>query len=106
MEGEVEVLVVHPDRGGEPCGNPTDTLPVPRHERDALADQRNQPLVVEALSTGVENVDSTDVARSVDCIQGQQGNLERCEPLWHMGRSCSCKSLEPSRYYRPRIVCR
>src|SRR5688500_14520507 len=84
MEGEVEVLVVHPDRRGEPCGNRTDTLPGPRHERDALADQRNQPLGVEALRTGVENVDSTYVARSVDCIQGQQGNLERCEPLWHI----------------------
>ena len=47
--GDVEVDVVDPDRVGDAAGHPLDLLAVARHQRDALADQLDQAVVVEAL---------------------------------------------------------
>ena len=47
MVAEVEVRVVDPDRVGQPAGHEPDPLAVARDERDPVADQLDEPLVVE-----------------------------------------------------------
>ena len=83
VEGEVEVLVVHPDRAGQPGRHAADPLPVARHEGDPVPDQPDQPLVVEGLAAGVEDVDGADVARRVRGVQGQQRHLQGGQALRH-----------------------
>ncbi len=83
--GEVEVLVVHPDRPGQPGGHAADPLPVAGHEGDAFADQGDQTLVVERLTAGIEDVHRADMARRVCRVQGQQRHLDRSQALRHDG---------------------
>src|SRR5215208_3322852 len=99
VKREVKVLIIDPDRSGKLRGNAAHPLPIPRHESDPLPDERDQPLVVKALWTGVEDVDGTDMAGRVCGVQGQQRDLEGRKPLRHASPSC-LEFLEPLRYYR------
>ena len=83
VEGQVEALVVHPDRRGEPGRDVADTLPIARDVGDPLPDQRDQPLVVQAVGLGVEDVDRRDVRRRVRGVQHEQGHLQRRQSLRH-----------------------
>jgi hypothetical protein len=60
---EVEVGVVHPDGVGQPARDGGDPLAVARHERDPVADQLDQPPVVETRVAGVEDLDRRVVPR-------------------------------------------
>ena len=83
VEGEVEALVVHPDRGGQPDRHVADPLPVTRDVRDPLADQSDEPLVVEAVGFGVEDVDGGHVGWRMRGVQHEQGHLQRRQSLRH-----------------------
>src|SRR5688500_10895305 len=83
MEGEVEVFIVDPHWSSEPRWDPAHPLPIARHEGESFADQRDQPFVIEALRTGIENVQGTYMAWGMCRVQGKQRHLERREPLRH-----------------------
>ena len=83
-----KLFVVDPYRSSELRGNPSHSLPIARHKGDPLADQRDEPLVVEVVRAGVEDVDGPDMARGVRGVQGQQRHLERRQPLRHRNLSC------------------
>ncbi len=55
MVGNVEALIVNPDRVGEAARNPTNSLAEPRNERNPALDQPNESVVVEALVRRLED---------------------------------------------------
>ena len=81
--GEVEVLVVDPDRVGQAAGDAAYVLAVAGHERDPVVDVRQQRVVVEAGVTGVEDLERRVVHRRLRRLLGQQREVARAQPLAH-----------------------
>ena len=80
---DVEVVVVDPDRVGEVAGDRLHPLPVARHERDPVEDQRHEPVVVEPGVTGVEDLDGGVVPRRGRGLELEEREVARAEPLAH-----------------------
>ena len=85
---ELEVRVVDPDRVGEMARDPAHPLPVPRHEREPVAGQLDQCLVVEPLRPRVEDLDRRVVARRRRRLGGQEGEIARPETIAHLPPLC------------------
>ena len=83
MVGQVEVGVVHPDRVGDVAGHAAQPLAVPGHERDALTDQREQAVVVEAVVRRLEDLDGAAVRGRLGSLGSKKGHIGRAEPLGH-----------------------
>src|SRR4029453_14583997 len=98
--GGGEIFFCAPHRCSEPVRDPAYPLPIARDEGEALADQRDEPFVFEAIRTWIENVYGTHVAWCVCCVQGQQRHLERRQPLRHGSPPVLVESLAQLRYYR------
>ena len=99
MEGEVEIFVVDPYRSSELCGNPSHPLPIARHKGDPLADQRDEPLVVEVIRPASKT--STVPTWPGVCAVSRASNetssgVSRCG----IRAFLPWESLEPLRYYR------
>ncbi len=87
---DVELLVVAPHRRREAAGHGAHPLPVARHERDPVQDQRDQPVVVEAGVAGLEDLDRRVVQRGRRRFCGQEGQVPRTDPLAHrLNPSCT-----------------
>ena len=93
--GQVEVLVVGPHRVGQPSRDRAQPLAVARHERDAVADQRDEPVVVEARRRRLEDLEGRVVHRRARGLRDQEGHVVRPEPFTHrdpsqdvVGASC------------------
>ena len=80
---EVEVGVVDPDRVGQPAGDRPQLLPVARDERDPVADQLHQPVVVEARVAGVEDLDGGVVHRGGRRLEREELQVAGAQPLMH-----------------------
>jgi hypothetical protein len=80
---DVEVLVVDPHGVRQPAGHPADPLPVPRHERDALRDELDQPVVVETVLRRLEDRDATDVHRRRRLLEVEERHVQRAQPVGH-----------------------
>ena len=81
--GEVEVLVVDPDRVGEAARDAAYVLAVARHERDPVVDVRQQGVVVEARVARVEDLEGRVVHGRLRRLLGQQSEVARAQPLAH-----------------------
>ncbi len=96
---DVEVLVVAPQRRGQVPGHGAHPLPVARHERDPVEDQRHQPVVVEPGITGLEDLDRRVVHRRRRRFGSQESQVTRTDPLAHrLNLSC------PADRWRPRLA--
>jgi len=80
---EVEVLVVDPHGVGQPARHPADALAIARDESDAVTDQVDQALVVEAVLGRLEEGDPADVHRRGRPLEVQERHIERAEPVRH-----------------------
>ena len=81
--GEVEVLVVDPDRVGQAARHPAYVLAVAGHERDPVVDVGEQRVVVEAGVGGVEDLEGRVVHRRLRGLVGQQSEVTRAQSLAH-----------------------
>ena len=75
--GDVEVLVVHPDRVRQPPGDPPDLLPVPRYERDPVVDQGDQPVVTQPADRLLEDEHAAHVHRCGGRFCGEERPVQR-----------------------------
>jgi hypothetical protein len=83
VEAEVELLVVDPERRGEMTGHHLDALPVARHEGDPVADQVDQPRVVEARVARFEDLDGGVVRRRLRRLGGQERQVSCANTIDH-----------------------
>ena len=83
MVGEVEVLVVHPDRVGQPAGDLAHALAVARHVGDPGRDQREQAVVVETSALWLEDHDRADVHGRRRLLQVEEGGVDGRQPVRH-----------------------
>ena len=83
MVGDVEVLVVDPHRVGQAAGDLADPLPVAGHEGDPRRDERDQPVVVEAVVRWLEHHDRADVHRRRRLLQVEEGRVEGRQAVGH-----------------------
>ena len=77
---EVEALVVHPGRVGQPPRHQLQALPVARDEGDPVGDQLHEPVVVEAGLPRVEDLHRRVVHGRRGGLCGQDGQVPRPEP--------------------------
>ena len=81
--GQVEVVVVHPHRAGQPAGDGADPLAVARHERDAVGDQPDQAVVVEPVGRRLEDLEGRVVHGRARRLGDQEGHVVGAEALAH-----------------------
>ena len=96
---EVEALVVHPGRVGQPPRHQLQALPVARDEGDPVGDQLHEPVVVEAGLPRVEDLHRRVVHGRRGGLCGQDGQVPRPEPLAHLmpSRRRSCPAWDSGR---------
>ena len=83
VEGQVEAVVVDPDRVGQPAGHLLQPLAVAGHERDPVGDQRGQVGVVEAVPARLEDLQRRVVHGAGGGVRGQEGEVARPQSLAH-----------------------
>ena len=103
--GQVEPLVVDPDRVGDPAGHEPDTLPVAGDERDPGLEMAKQPRVVQAGVPGPEDHDRADVHGCRPLLQVEEGDVQRRQPVRHRDTSSPASQQERS-CHAPRVSCR
>jgi len=84
MVGEVEVGIVDPHRVREATRHRPHPLPVARHQPDALADQLDETVVVEALRRWLEDRHPADVHRGRGRLHVEEGDVQGAEPFGHV----------------------
>jgi hypothetical protein len=85
--GEVEAVVVDPDRVGQPPRDLLQALAVAGDERDPVGHQVEEGLVVEPAVPRVEHLHRRVVHRRGGGLTGQEGQLQRSQPLRHASTS-------------------
>ena len=97
---DVEGLVVDPHRVRQVSGHPAHALAVSRHEGDAAADQRDEPVVVKPAARRLEDQHAAHMHGGGATLQIEEGHVEGAQPIGHPG---SPPSSSPSSYVGPAL---